>query len=112
MKIIIRIFHIIVFIFATLTVASIFYEGQTLQWYPFVGVLILVTDVLFIISTILNLIYFRKARAMFFINLFSAVLIVIAVLMKVMNCEYPAWTILLWNFYVLYLYGYCVIKRI
>jgi hypothetical protein len=108
----IRIFHIIVFVFATLTVGSIFYEGQTLQWYPFVPILILATDVLFIISTILNLVFFRKQKVMFFINIFSAVLIALAVIMKMMNLDYPAWTILVWNFYVLYLYGYLVMKKI
>jgi hypothetical protein len=106
------IIHIVVFIFATLTVASIFYEGQTLQWYPFVPVLILATDGLFLIATILNLVFFKKQKAFFFINIFSFVLIAIAVIMKVLNLEYPDWVILVWNFYILYLYGYFVMKRI
>ncbi len=108
----IKIIHIIVFLFASLVVGSIFYEGLTLKWYSFVPVLMLTMDVLFIISTVINVIYFRKNKPLFFINLFSAVLIFAALVMKVLHIEYPQWTILLWDFYILYLYGFFVIKQI
>ena len=108
----IKIIHIVVFVFASLVAGSIFYEGLTLQWYSVVPVLILAMDMLFIISTVINVIYFRKHKALFFINLFSAVFIFTALVMKVLNIEYPQWTILLWDFYILYLYGFFVIKRI
>lgn len=98
--------------FASLVAGSIFYEGLTLKWYSFVPVLILAMDVLFIISTIMNVIYFRKNKPLFFINFFSALFILTALVMKALHIEYPQWTILLWDFYILYLYGFLVIKRI
>ncbi len=112
MKTIIKIIHIVVFVFASLVVGSIFFEGLTLQWYSFVPVLILAMDVLFIISTAANVIFFRKCRALFFINLCSLILILAALIMKALHIEYPEWTILLWDFFILYLYGFFVIKRI
>jgi nicotinamide riboside transporter PnuC len=103
--------HLIVFISASLVVGSIFYEGLTLTWYSFVPFCILAMDATFIIATILNLLHYRKNRALFYINLFSAVGIVAAIVMKVLSIEYPQWTILLWDFYILYLYGFLVIRR-
>ena len=86
-------------------VISIFYEGITLKWYAFVPVLMLITDFCFIVATILNLIINRKVKILFWFNIFSCLLIGIAVIMKIMRLDYPQWGLVFWNFYILYFYG-------
>ena len=39
-----EIFDIIVFAAATLAIAGVFYEGMTLKWYNFVGLLVICMD--------------------------------------------------------------------
>jgi hypothetical protein len=95
----------IVFLFATALIMSIFYEGLLLKWYDFVPVLILVTDISFIIATILNLIFNRNKKVLLYLNIFSALFIVIAVIIRIFNITYPQWGMILWNFYILYFYG-------
>jgi hypothetical protein len=102
---IINVINSMVFLFATALVMSIFYEGLMLKWYSIVPILILVTDTSFIIATILNLIFNRNKKLILYLNIFSALFIVIAVIMKVFNITYPQWGTILWNFYILYFYG-------
>ena len=94
-----------VFLCITASIASIFYEGLTLEWYSFVSVLMLVADGSFILATILHLIFKRKNRTLFILNIFSAVLIVIALVAKFAGIDYPKWAIVIWYFYILFLYG-------
>jgi hypothetical protein len=91
---------------------SITYEGLTLEWYAFVPILILACDILFIIATVLNLIYSRNERLIFWIHIFSMVLIGIALVMKVFDISYPAWGVVIWDFYMAYFYGLLVIRNI
>ena len=102
---IINVINSIVFLFATILIISISYEGLMLKWYALVPVLMLVTDISFIIATILNLIFNRSKKLLFYLNVFSVLFIVIAVIMKIFNITYPQWGIILWNFYILYFYG-------
>ena len=46
MKSLIKTLSIVTFLSATITVASIFYEGLILEWLSFVGSLIIITDIL------------------------------------------------------------------
>ena len=95
----------LVFLLAAVVVMSIFYEGVTLQWYDFVPVLVLTADIAFILATILNLIFNRNVKVVFWFNIFSIVLIGIAIIMKIAAIPYPLGGLVLWNFYILFFYG-------
>jgi len=101
----INIINTLVFLFATLVVMSIFYEGLMLKWYDVVPAFILVTDISFIIATVFSLIFSIKKGLIFYFNVFSALFIVIAIIMKVFNITYPQWGVIIWNFYILFFYG-------
>ena len=105
MKKLVTIINLLVFLFASMLVMSIFYEGITLEWYAFVPVLILITDFSFIIATILNLIINRKVKILFWLNIFSCLLIGIAIVMKIIHLDNPPWAMVFWHFYILYFYG-------
>ena len=94
-----------VFLSATILVMSIFYEGATLEWYAFVPILMIITDVSFIAATILHLLINRKVKLLLCFNVFSALLIGIVIIMKILSIPYPQWGLVLWNFYILYFYG-------
>ena len=100
-----KILNTIVFLLATALVMSIFYEGVTLQWYNFVAILMIITDIAFIVTTILNLIVNRKIKILFWMNIFSVIFISIVVIMKIASIPYPQWGLIIWNFYILYFYG-------
>ena len=100
-----KILNATVFLLATSLVMSIFYEGVTLQWYNFVAVLMIITDIAFIVTTILNLIVNKKKNIIFFMNIFSIIFICIVIIMKIVSIPYPKWGLIIWNFYILYFYG-------
>ncbi|MCL1947842.1 MAG: hypothetical protein FWF51_11950 [Chitinivibrionia bacterium] len=106
---ILNVINSFVFLFATATIMSIFYEGVVLKWYAFVPVLMIVTDVSFIVATILNILFNRKIKILFFFNIFSTFIICIAIIMKILNILYPQWSLVFWNFYIAYFYGTQVI---
>lgn len=69
LKKIIRFLDAFVFIAATAAIGGVFYEGMELKWFDFVGILIILMDYSFLVSTIINLIAERKKsglRFMFF----------------------------------------------
>lgn len=101
---------IIVFAAATLAIAGVFYEGMTLKWYNFVGILVICMDYSFIPATILHLITDRKTKRLG-VHVFSLIIIIIALVMKIAGVEYPAITLVLWYFYIWFLYGTLIIKR-
>ena len=72
----------IVFLSAAILVISVFYEGMTQKWYGFVTILLLVTDGFFILATILNLFFNRKEKTIFYLNIFSVIIIIIALSTK------------------------------
>ena len=113
MKTFIKSVSIITFISATLTVASIFYEGMILEWLPFVGKLILATDICFLFSTITGIFYYKKNKLLFCSHLFSVLIILIGiVIMIIFGKDIPKWLFMLWEFYILYFYGVVVVRKI
>ena len=109
---IINVVNTFVFLFATTVVMAIFYEGITLKWYSIVPMLIIITDIAFIIATILNIILNHKTKILFALNLFSILIICVAIIMKILNIKYPEWSLLIWNFYILYFFGAQVLLHI
>jgi hypothetical protein len=95
---------------ATLTVASVFYEGLIVQWLNFVGTLILLTNIAFFITTIAGLFYYKAHKPLFISHLFSLAIIVVAIIIAIFKIEIAKWLFLLWEFYILYFYGIIVVK--
>ena len=111
MKKIIPMLNIFVFCAATLAIIGVFYEGMALRWFPVVGILIIIMDFSFILSTIVNLIFYRKSKILLSFSLLSLILIVIAFVMKGMKIEYPIIGLVLWYFYIWFYYGVQLSKK-
>ena len=94
----------IVFIATTLAIAGVFYEGMELKWFSIVGVLILCMDYSFLIATIIHLIIDRKSKWMR-VHIFSLIIILVAIAMKILGVAYPTISLVLWYFYIWFLYG-------
>ena len=113
MKNLIRVLSIITFLSATVTVASIFYEGLILKWLSFVGVLILITDILFLITTITGIFYYKSNKTLFYTHLFSTFVILVGIVITlIFGKDIPKILFLLWEFYILYFYGIVVCKKL
>ena len=104
LKRIIRVMDIAVFLFTTIAIGGVFYEGMTLRWYDIVGIFVICMDYSFMPTTILHLIADRKEKR-YPLHIFSMILIIVAIVMKIAGIEYPAITLLLWYFYLWFLYG-------
>ena len=102
---ILTIVKFLVFLSASALNMSIFYEGLVLKWFDFVTVLMLITDISFILATVLNLLLNRKNRIIFSLNILSVLFIFIALIMTILRIDYPKWCFIVWNFYILYFYG-------
>ena len=105
-----RVLDVAVFVFTTMAIAGVFYEGMSLKWYDIVGVLVVCMDYTFMPATILHLIMDRNDKWIA-LHIFSMVLIIAAVVMKVGGIPYPAITLLFWYFYLWFLYGSILIRR-
>ena len=103
------IIDIIVFAATTLAIAGVFYEGMTLKWYDIVGVFVICMDYSFMPATVIHLIADRKDRSFGF-HVFSLVIIIAAIIMKIAGIGYPAVTLVLWYFYIWFLYGLLNVK--
>ncbi|MBQ4485535.1 MAG: hypothetical protein II936_00845 [Oscillospiraceae bacterium] len=101
---------IVVFVAATLAIAGVFYEGMTLKWYDIVGIFVICMDYSFMPATILHLVADRKEKTVW-LHIFSLIIIIAAVVMKIASLEYPVITLVLWYFYIWFFYGYLLIKR-
>ena len=110
LKKIIRVLDIAVFVFTTTAIAGVFYEGMTQKWYDIVGIFVICMDYSFMPATILHLIADRKEK-WYLLHIFSMVLIVVAIVMKIAGIAYPAITLLLWYFYLWFLYGSILVGR-
>ena len=110
LKKIIRIMDIAVFVFTTIAIAAVFYEGMTQKWYDIVGIFVICMDYSFMPTTILHLIADTKEK-WYPLHIFSIVLIVVALVMKIAGIAYPAITLLLWYFYLWFLYGSILVGR-
>ena len=106
-----KIIDLFVFIATTLAIAGVFYEGMTLKWYDIVGILVICMDYSFMPATIIHLIVDRKEKTIWF-HVFSMIIILIAIAMKIAGIDYPAITLVLWYFYIWFLYGTLNIKAI
>ena len=112
MKQLIKTLSIITFLSATVTVSGILYEGMILQWLSWIGISIRITDVFFLIATLVGVFYYKGIKALFYSHLFSLLLIVIAIMLTVISGDnIPKFLFLLWEFYILYFYGIIVCKQ-
>ena len=102
--------YVILFIATTLAIAGVFYEGMTLKWYDIVGIFVICMDYSFMPTTMLHLIVDRKDK-WYPLHIFSMVLIVVAIAMKIAGIAFPAITLLLWYFYLWFLYGSILVGR-
>ena len=66
-------------------------------------------DYSFMPATIIHLIVDRKEKMIWF-HVFSTVIILIAIVMKISETDYPAITLVLWYFYIWFLYGTINVK--
>ena len=113
MKNLIKILSVGTFLSATVTIAAIFYEGMILEWLPFVGVSIIITDILFVVATIAGVFYYRNDKTLFYSHLFSVFVILTgAILTLILGSDIPKFLFLLWEFYILYFYGAVVCKKL
>ena len=110
LKKLINIMDILVFVFTTLAIAGVFYEGMTLKWYDIVGIFVICMDYSFMPTTILHLIADKRDK-WYAVHVFSLMLIVVAIVMKIAGIAYPAITLLLWYFYLWFLYGSILVRR-
>lgn len=99
----------IVFIATTLAIAGVFYEGMKLEWLAIVGVLILCMDYSFLIATVIHLINDRKSKWVR-VHIFSLIILIIAIVMKILDITYPTISLVLWYFYIWFLYGIINVK--
>jgi hypothetical protein len=113
MKNLIKLLSIVTFLSATVTVASIFYEGMVLKWFSFVGVLILVTDISFLMATVAGIFYYKSSKKLFYSHLFSTFVILVGIVIHlIFGRDIPKVLFLLWEFYILYFYGIVVCKKL
>lgn len=99
-----KILKYFVFIATTFAISGVFYEGMARKWFDIVGVFILIMDVSFIVSTFVNLFIDRKTKWIY-VNIFSILMIIVAVFMKLFSIAYPIWTLVFWYFYIWFVYG-------
>ncbi|MDR1761524.1 MAG: hypothetical protein LBR55_03640 [Bacteroidales bacterium] len=112
MKNSIKLLSIITFLSATVTVASIFYEGMVLEWFSFVGTSIFITDILFLMATIAGIFYYKSNKPLFYSYLFSIFVILVGiVIFLIFGKDIPKQLFTLWEFYILYFYGIVVCKK-
>ncbi|MCL2597264.1 MAG: hypothetical protein FWD66_06345 [Paludibacter sp.] len=112
MKTIVKILNVTTFALASVTVASIFYEGMILEWLSFVGILIPLTDILFLLATIVGIFYYKKHKMLFISHLFSIFIICIGIIITIIfGKDMPKWLFVIWEFYILYFYGTISIKK-
>ena len=113
MKTLIKVLSIMTFLSATVTVASICYEGMVLKWFSFVGISILITDILFLIATVCGVFYYKRNKTLFYSHLFSIFVILVGIIMTlIFGKDMPKFLFLLWEFYILYFYGIIVCKKL
>lgn len=111
MKKISKILNACVFLLTTLAIGGVFYEGMELKWFSIVSIFIFLMDYSFLAATIVNLCRKRENR-LFYIDAFSAVIIVIAYAMKFMGMAYPTISLVFWYFYIWFLYGFRVMNSL
>jgi len=76
-----------------------------------IGIAVSIMDFGFIMSTVLNFIYFKKNKYIVGWTIFSSILIVIGLVLKELEIPYPQVSLLFWDFYLMYWYGYLVMTK-
>jgi hypothetical protein len=107
---IVNILNSFVFVAATLTIMGVVYEGFALKWFTIVGVLMVTTDCLFMLSTGVNLVSFRRNKKILLLSIISLTMIMIALAMLVAKIEYPVIAHVIWFFYIWFYYGIMLSK--
>ena len=64
-----KVLNYFVFIFTTIAIAGVFYEGMSLEWFDIVGIFIIAMDVSFLISTVINLFVYRRTKWIYICNI-------------------------------------------
>ena len=100
------------FALSTATVTSIFYEGMVLQWFSFVRIFILLTDIFFLLATIVGLFYYKNNTSLFYGHLVSLSVICVGIITVIIfGQDIPKWLFTLWEFYILFFYGLIVARK-
>lgn len=99
----------LVFLITTVAIGCLIYEGYALEWFNIVGLFILLMDGSFMAATLVNL-WVEKRSKWLFVHVFSLVLILTAIVMKVMTIEYPTITLVLWCLYIWFVYGISIVR--
>ena len=113
MKVLVKALSVLTFLLVTATVASIFYEGMVLEWFSFVGILILATDISFLIATFIGIFYYKNNKTLFYSHLFSILVIAVGIIITlIFGKNIPKILFMLWEFYILYFYGIIICKKL
>lgn len=96
---------------AVLATAGVLYEGFTLKWYSIVGIFVMCMDWSFLAVTVLHLIADKKDRHIL-IHIFSMLICIAAIIIKVSGSGYPPITLVLWYLYIVFVYGAGIILKI
>lgn len=99
-----KLLNYFVFIATTVAIAGVFYEGMAQKWFDIVGIFIIVMDISFIISTLINLFVHRKTKWLY-VNIVSILMIAVAIVIKLCGICYPIWSLVFWYFYIWFVYG-------
>ncbi len=95
----------LVFLTAAATVAILAYEGLTLTPYPgALDIPVMLMDLTFLISVFLHLLHRDKNRLFLYGNLFNLALIIAAYALMFAGLDYPPWTLLFWDMYLMLFY--------
>ena len=112
MRKIAAILNILVFVLATLTIGGFIYQGFALERYFTVSVMIITTDGLFILSTAMNLLFYRGEKVVRTLSVISMLIIAVAIVTRFLGIEYPPIALTFWWLYIWLYYGFLLkIKR-
>ena len=110
----VHLLNFFVFAAVTLAIMGFVYEAFALEWFTVVGVLILTASYSFMLSSVVNLIFYRKNKVILLFSIISFFLAVIALVMEyaIKDIEIPIILHVLWYFYVWFYYGVMVSKKL
>ena len=112
MKNLVKILNIIVALLSVSVIIAIYSQGVVLYWFDFVPFLLISMEVMFVIATVCNLIYFRKRKVLLSLNIFSVMFIITALVTQAAGWEHPVLFGALWCFYIFIYHYTMVIKQV
>ena len=101
-----RIMDYLIVIAASFSIVDLLSEDMSWELLGIDGIWYLIRDVLFIIATLVN-IYIDKKSKWIYMHVFSVILIIAFLVMKLLVITYPTWLLIFWCFYV---WGACGAK--